>query len=66
MIRLADYPQLSMLAWQRPADTLLDDAEALAIYEANWRFVDQAALTSPEAQLIDRLVKEQGAGVLLV
>ncbi len=66
MIRLSDYPQLRLLAWQRQADAVLDDAEALALYEANWRFIDQASLTPFEAALIDRLAREVGAGVLLV
>lgn len=66
MIRLADYPQLALLAWQRPADALLEEAEVLALYEANWRFVDQPSLTPEEAGLIDRLIREHGAGVLLV
>ena len=43
MIRLADFPQLRMLAWNRPADAEVDEAEALALYEANWRFVEPDA-----------------------
>lgn len=66
MIRLADYPQLRMLAWQRQADAVLDDAEALALYEANWRFIDGPSLMPCEADLIARLIKDQGAAVLLV
>lgn len=66
MIRLSDYPQLRLLAWQRQADALLEDAEALALYEANWRFIDPPSLAPFEAALIDRLVREFGAGVLLV
>jgi len=34
MIRLADFPQLRLLAWNRPADSCLDDAEAFALFEA--------------------------------
>lgn len=66
MIRLADYPQLRMLAWSRPADACLDDAEAFALYEANWRFMEPAQLDEREAALLQRLVREQGAGLLLV
>jgi hypothetical protein len=65
MIRLADFPQLRLLAWNRPADSCLDDAEAFALFEANWRFIEHEALTQAEAELLQRLIKEQGAGVLL-
>ena len=44
MIRLADFPQLRMLAWNRPADAEVDEAEA---------------------DLLRRLVQEQGAGLLM-
>jgi len=40
--------------------------EALALYEANWRFVDPARLSKEERALIDRLVTNVGRGVLLV
>jgi len=66
MIVLADYPQLRMLAWNRPADALLEDTEAFALYEANWRFVDKSALNHKEAALLERLTQEQGSGLLLV
>jgi hypothetical protein len=55
-----------MLAWNRPADAEVDEAEALALYEANWRFVEPDALNEAEADLLRRLVQEQGAGLLLV
>jgi hypothetical protein len=66
MVRLADFPQLRLLAWNRSSADVLDDREALALYEANWRFVDQARLSKEERALIDRLVTNVGRGVLLV
>ena len=66
MIRLADFPQLRMLAWNRPAEVEVDEAEALALYEANWRFVEPETLNEAEAALLRRLFQEQGAGLLLV
>lgn len=66
MIRLSDFPQLRMLAWNRPAEAEVDEAEALALYEANWRFVEPETLNEAEAALLRRLVQEQGAGLLLV
>ena len=65
MIRLSDFPQLRMLAWNRPAEAEVDDAEALALYEANWRFVEPETLNEAEVALLRRLVQEQGAGLLL-
>ncbi len=66
MIRLSDFPQLRMLAWNRPAEAEVDEAEALALYEANWRFVEPETLNEAEVALLRRLVQEQGAGLLLV
>lgn len=66
MVRLADFPQLRLLAWNRPDEEFLDEHEALVIYEAHWRFVDEARLTGAERALIERLVTQFGNGVLLV
>ena len=44
-VRVENYAQLRDLCWNRPADTVLDGRDALAIYERNWRFVDRDALT---------------------
>lgn len=66
MLNLADYPQLRLVAWSRPADAWIDEAEALALYEANWRFIEPDELMPHEADLIERLVQQHGAGVLHV
>lgn len=65
-IRIADYPQLRLIAWNRRNDATLDDTEALALYERNWRHVEANALEPKERKLIDRLVKTVGNGVLHV
>jgi hypothetical protein len=65
-VRIADYPQLHALCWNRPADTVVDGHDALALYERNWRFVDRDRLTEQEKQLIDQLVERYGKGVLNV
>ncbi len=54
-IRLADYPQLKQLAWQVHGTDALTPAEALSIYERNWRHVDVPALEPRERQLVDAL-----------
>jgi len=61
-IRLSDYPQLQGIAWNRAADASVDPADALALYERNWRYVDAAALTPAERELISRLIREVGNG----
>lgn len=61
-VRLADYPQLKLLAWNRRDDVIEGD-EALALYERNWRYVDREQLTEKEQQLIDQLVIQYGNGV---
>ena len=66
MIAIREYPQLRLLAWNRQDDDALSDAEALALYESNWRFVDQASLSEREQALLERLVREVGKGVLNV
>lgn len=54
-IRLTDYPQLKQLAWQVHGTEELTPAEALSIYERNWRHVDVQALELRERQLVDAL-----------
>ncbi len=66
MVCLNAYPQLRQLAWNRPEGACVDDAEAFALYESNWRLVDVAAMDEAERALLQRLVTEQGAGLLLV
>lgn len=65
-LRLADYPQLRLIAWNRRDDDLVEEEEVLAMYERNWRYVDEAMLDSKERQLIDRLIRQYGHGVLNV
>lgn len=66
MVTLAKYPQLRMLLWNRPDTTTLDEKEALAVYEANWRHVDQTQMTPQERNFVQQLVRQFGHGVLLV
>lgn len=61
-IRLSDYPQLKQLAWQVHGTDELTPAEALSIYERNWRHIDLQALDTRERQLVDALRLALGAG----
>jgi hypothetical protein len=66
MIKLADYPQLRLIAWNRQPDSVVTETEALALYEANWRWIDERTLTPEERKLIEQLVQDVGNGVLNV
>lgn len=65
-VRLRDYPELEKLAWQLQGIEELSPAEALQLYERNWRHVDQRALADPERELIEALSRALGGGKLLV
>lgn len=66
MIEIDRFPELKLLSWQRSGERLIDEREALALYEANWRFVDGEHLISREADLIRQLAERHGHGVLNV
>ena len=65
-INVKTYPQLHDLCWNRPDNAVLSGPEALALYERNWRFVDEAAFTPAERQLFDTLLAKYGHGIPLV
>ena len=61
----ARYPELARLAWNRDLSRPITGAEALGLYEANWRHVEAASLSSRERALIKRLADRFGGGLLL-
>ncbi|WP_137890338.1 ankyrin repeat domain-containing protein [Ramlibacter sp. 2FC] len=66
-IRIEDYPQLKFLCWNRHTDgesALMDGWEAFALYERNWKWVEEDKLTPAERELIETLTREYGGGVL--
>jgi hypothetical protein len=63
LVRIADYPQLQDLAWNR-TDEYIPAKEAFQLYERNWRFVEPARLDSEERALIERLKAKFGGGVI--
>ncbi len=65
-VHLDDYPQLKRLAWQLHGVDELSPADALSLYERNWRHVDQAGLEPGERLLLLALVNQLGGGRLLV
>ena len=66
LLRPSDYAQLSLLVWNRDPNDLIDEATAFALYEANWRHVDEASLQPAERALIARLTAQYGHGVMNV
>jgi transcriptional regulator with XRE-family HTH domain len=64
-IRLADYPELERLAWQIQA-AQITPAEALDLYERNWRHVDVERMAPHERALVDVLARTFRGGRLLV
>ncbi|HET8696731.1 MAG TPA: hypothetical protein VFO94_04560 [Gammaproteobacteria bacterium] len=58
-MRLADYPQLRDLAWNR-VDELITANEAFQLYERNWKLIDAGSLGKRERELIARLKADFG------
>jgi len=65
-LRLPDYPQLQLIAWNRQEDAWVEEEEAFALYERNWHHIDQDRLSPDERQLIERLTRTFGHGVMNV
>lgn len=59
LVRLADYPQLRDLAWNR-GDEFIPAKEAFQLYERNWRLLDANALDDRERALVAHLKAEFG------
>ena len=65
-VRLTDFPQLKRLAWQLHDVEELSPADALNLYERNWRHIDRSSLEPAELALLRALVDQLGGGRLLV
>lgn len=65
-IALSQYEQLRQLCWNLAPDTSMTEAEAFAIYERNWRFIDHQKLDPAEKAFLETLVNTYGNGVWLV
>lgn len=64
IVEVAAWPQLTLLCWGRH-EAWITGADALAIYERNWRFVDPDQLTPAEAALVAGLTERHGRGAFL-
>lgn len=65
-LTIAHYPQLALLAWSRRQGDVISAEEAFALYESNWRMVDQAQLVESERALIESLKWTYGRGLMNV
>jgi hypothetical protein len=65
-LRIGQYAQLALIAWSRQPDDEISGEEAFALYESNWRFVEQERLDQEERDLIELLTKTYGNGLMNV
>ena len=65
-VRLAEYPQLKRLAWNRPGTEAISECDALALYERHWDLIDAEGMDTHERALLQRLVTRHGHGILHV
>lgn len=63
VVTIADYPVLADIAWSL-AVKQVSARRAFALYERNWRFVDERSLTPTERSLIQKLAARYGAGII--
>lgn len=65
LVDIHAYPNLHLLCWNR-TERFIPASDAFALYERNWRFVDESALQPAEHELIQRLARDYGGGMLNV
>lgn len=65
VVEIAACEQLALLCWNRRV-RFISAQDAFALYERNWRLVDQRRITAAERALIERLAVRYGNGVLNV
>lgn len=62
-IHLSDFSQLRKFAWQVTDVDTLSPAEALDVYERNWRHLDESVLVDEGRKLINGLKMVLNSGV---
>lgn len=61
----ADFPGLRALVWNRDPTQAISAAAAFALYERNWRHIDQMAFTVAEHRLVAELIERFSHGAFL-
>lgn len=62
----AEFPELAKLVWNRDPSRPVDEKEAYALYDRNWRFVDTEHMDARELALVQELDQRYGNGFHLV
>ena len=57
---------MALIAWNRRSDDVITGEDAFALYEANWRFVEEDRLQPRERDMIMRLTQVYGHGLMNV
>jgi len=65
LVDIQEYPNLHLLCWNR-TERFIPARDAFSLYERNWRFVDEKTLEPRERELIERLKRTCGGGLLNV
>jgi HTH-type transcriptional regulator/antitoxin HipB len=66
LVRIGDFPQLGLVAWNRSKEDMIPERDALSLYERSWDMVDCSSMTPAESAFLDKLVQTYGNGVLHV
>ena len=62
----AEHPGLTSLLWNRDAAVPMTRTDALSVHEANWRHLEEGALSGAERALVQALADGLGGEHLLV
>ena len=62
-VDVTPYPSLKLLCWNL-ATPRITRRDAFAIYERNWRWIDNASTPAHERAFIDSLAEEFGGGLI--
>ncbi len=64
MVRVDAFPQLRLIARHLAPGVEVSDEEALALYERNAYLIDKRSLIPAERELMERLGREVGGGII--
>ena len=64
MVRVDAFPQLRLIARHLASGVEVSDEDALALYERNAYLIDKRSLIPAERELMERLGREVGGGII--
>lgn len=62
MIDLVEHPHIRALFWSTPDARCVDDSEAFAVIDREWKWLEFEALSQQERDLVERLAMRFGHG----